>query len=353
MTWQNKQASGEENAKKYSDILSTEPELYTLVGDLQEVYTKPEVPQWLTWNTTKARYTEEKMKLQNKAQLPIALRWQPMRGVSLSMGIALALLLTTVVGAAAFAVPSLLQALYPTNLVQHDAFTPVEKSATVNGTQITVNSAYADANQVIVGRILKGPDAQFLYPTLKTKLGQVIPLMVGSYAPSIDGRTASTQAWYFDAVGITGNPTKLDLVLQTYACHPGNPGNECQQKLHKADIAFTVPFRGGKVVNVQKSVTSKGKTVTLERIVIADSGTRIIVRGIALEAELRHMSQLSVPGEKPFDEEYSTPVANGDYSFIEKSLVGKHGTWTFTITEEPLSQNRGTDKVWHFTFSVS
>lgn len=101
----------------------------------------------------------------------------------------------------------------------------------------------------------------------------------------------------------------------------GVNGAQCAPEARAHDIThpykltynLTVPFHGGKVVNVNKTVTSDGKTVTLERVIIAPSGTRIFIHGLS------YFKMASRNDKSGSDE---TKVITGDQTYHALILLG-------------------------------
>ncbi|HEY7415969.1 MAG TPA: DUF4179 domain-containing protein [Ktedonobacteraceae bacterium] len=142
---------------------------------LDAAYTRPQTPPWVTWATTRSRFQEE--------QVAKTVRFLPryvfqVRRASLTMRLGLGLVaLLVVLTAAGMALSPLLRetlGLTPTShqLIQDDQFTLLQQSTTVNGKQVTLNAAYADANQIILGMTIDPSLAsQGIVPVLKTRQG--------------------------------------------------------------------------------------------------------------------------------------------------------------------------------------
>src|SRR5581483_9438841 len=123
---------------------------------------------------------------------------------------------------------------------------------------------------------------------------------------------------------IRGNPQHLDLVLNVLV--------EKQQ----TSFAFTIPFHGGKTVLVNQSITSIGETVTLEKVVIAPSGTTLIVKGLSMKKRYALLAgSLRVPGSPEILSAAAIFKLSPDDQFVRLlyggGLMNKLGRWSFTI----------------------
>lgn len=321
--------------QRYPDVLGQEDDhaLDALVSDLDELYTKPEMPHWLTWATTKARATEDLAT--TKQVLPR--RLMPLRRFSFSMGTALALVLlfVTIAGAASFALSPLVRQVLGFTQTQskgipEERFTVLNQEKTINGMRIKLEAAYADANEIIIGLYSQSIDGKkhAIDAMLKTKQGQKLRSNIGVFeAEGIQHDLG--EGWYYDATEIHGNPQNLDLVLDVLV--------ERQQ----TSFAFTIPFHGGKTIQVNQSVTSIGETVTLEKVVMAPSGTTLIVKGLSMKKRYALLEgSLKVPGSPEILSAAAIVKLSPDDQFVRLlyggGLMNKRGRWSLTIEEQPV-----------------
>lgn len=319
--------------QRYPDLFSEESdqEMYKLVSDLSTAYTKPALPSWLTWATTKARYTEDTIAKRAPA---LPRRFKPARAFSFSMGTAVALLLVvvTLASASSFALsPQLRDVLGlsgPADKpLQESDFTMLHQVKTINGAKVKLEAAYADAGEIILGQTItqKKQSGKAIYTKLRTKQGQELYESLGTFGADIKSDQFA-QSVSYDATDISGNPKQLDLVLDVFV------GQE------KTTFTFSIPFHGGKVVMPNQSVTSNGTTVTLEKVVIARSGTIFFMKGFAFRPGILPDTELSMRGDA---KSYGSAIgitkrsATDPYEriFYGKSLVGKSGNWVLTLKE--------------------
>ncbi|WP_201394075.1 hypothetical protein [Ktedonobacter sp. SOSP1-52] len=175
----------------------------------------------------------------------------------------------------------------------------------------------------------------------------------------------------FDAATIQGAPKSLPLVLRLGVdC----PSSEC---LHTVTFSFTVPFHAGRVLTPHQTVRVQGIALTLEKVVVTPSETRLYIRGLtpptppsapgALPAQYTDWSyalKLTVGGQTYSGYRYpgspniffsslypgadptlqdggggEVPIfLNQDPNIVGISLFQplfeKHGSWTLTVTKE-------------------
>ena len=315
----------------------------------------------------------------------------------------LALALFLAFGAVAYAVPPVVGQLFrqesglryieQANLVQE-----LNLSQTVDGVTVTLERGYADANRVVIGFTIKGPNGQRYearHLTLTAAAGTVFP---GTSHYGVTGRSdilkvslppgEGAYALAFDAAAVTGAPKELELRLvmeleefvlppdapslsPTLAVSPAEPPEPMVVELLPMPegaivgpftFDFSVPFIPGRTVEVQQTAEAAGVAVTLQRVVVTPSQTRatlcfdppdggskewlLITAGGGQDLSGGAVSQLSGTGEECHRVIYLC------------ALAGRSGMWTLTVTElvgfdlaQPYEQTRLAGP-WVFRFRV-
>jgi len=283
-----------------------------------------------------------------------------------------------------------------TNLVQE-----LNLSQTVDGVTVTLERAYADANRIVVGFTIKGPNGQ-RYDTHRLTLtdaaGTVFSATIGF---GVTGQSDILQVSLppgegaevicFDAAPVEGTPTELDLrlvmeleefVLPPAALEPPLtpdsppaeppmvvvleplPTPEEEAIVGPFTFDFSVPFIPGRVAEVNQTVEAAGVAVRLKRVVVTPSETRAYLRFDSPSGEAEWwmpIAMLQAPGEE--DQSYagymgSYGPASYQYGFLAP-LYNRRGEWTLTVTElvgTDLTQQPSEDirlaGPWVFRFRV-
>jgi hypothetical protein len=228
----------------------------------------------------------------------------------------LALALCLAIGAGTWAVGSAVNRLFQVDpglnhVRQAGLGQELDLSQTVDGVTVTLERAYADANRVVVGFTMIGPDGQRYGPhpvTLTDAAGTVFP---GSMGMGVTGKSERLQVdlppgtgsyvYFFDASAVEGVPTELDLhlvieveefVLPLFAPDPVSTPDDPPaepldstvvevQPIHQEGAVvgpfifdFSVPFTPDRAVVEAQTVKAAGVAVTLEEVVVTPSATR-------------------------------------------------------------------------------
>lgn len=313
---------------------------------LDAAYTRPQTPPWMTWATTRARFQEEQ-KAKTVRLLPRYVFQVQRASLTMRLGLGLVLLLLILTAAGVALSPLLRETLgfTPTSnqLVQNEQFTLLQQSTTVNGKRITLNAAYADANQVILGMTID--QSLTVLPTLKTKQGKELPVLVINSSGSQFGNAQIGEASVFDASGLPFSATKLDLILEL--------GISNTQTV--VTFNFSVPSHGGRVLTPNAKATTDGITVTVTKVVIAPSSTVVSVQGLPGNTGSFLTGSLTGPDGSQFSSSLSPSPSN--FLFYH-SLVNKKGIWTFEINQRPnglgtpvLGGAKARNWIFHFQLS--
>lgn len=378
----------------YSDLFDeqNEPELVRHARTLETLYTSPELPAQLTWTRLQlqARQVDTKS--------TFALQWrQPAQRASVRFSLAaLALVAVLLFSGFAFAfsggdINALLQKVLLAGnggqqVFQKQQFAHIGKAKTIEGFTLTVEDAYADANEIIVSYSIKSSSASTLGKgghwsfgdvLLATKDGANIPELLSrgtepdwAYTKNNQNKIATgLNVVYFDGSTIQGNPKNINLhTTVTYSCGsegggPSSetingtttvltptPGSDCSPKAVEVSkklnwaFDFSLPFHAGRVINVHQSVTSGGRTVTLERVVITQSETRLYINGFAYSNNLDELHSLqynlSLSNKKYYQVQMGGQDTGHPFLTLEESLTNQHGNATFTIQPYPIPADR-------------
>jgi hypothetical protein len=253
-------------------------------------------------------------------------------------------------------------------------------SQTLDGVTVTLERTYADANEILIGYTIKGPNGRrydVYHLTLTDAAGIVFPGMFGS---GMTGQSDILQVSLppgegvyvlaFDAAAVEGTPPTLHLRLTmelvelvlppstpelspTPDSPPAEPPDVMVVVLEPLPTPapeaivgpftfdFSVPFIPGQTVEVQQTVEAVGVAVRLERVVITPSETRAILcfeppdggnkdwtliasldTGDGQELSGGIVSQLSGTGKEDCHR-----------VIYPDALAGRPGPWTLTVTE--------------------
>ena len=316
----------------------------------------------------------------------------------------MALVLCLAFGAVAYAMVPVVSRLFQqeaglrhveqANLVQE-----LNLSQTVDGVTVTLERAYADANRIVVGYTIKGPNGQRYdarHLTLTDAAGTVFLGTIGYGVYGVTGQSdilrvslppgEGAYVLAFDAAPVQGAPTKLDLRLvmeveelvlppdapspsPTLAGSPAEPPEPMVVELLPMPMGaivgpfifdFSVPFIAGRVIKVQHIVEAAGVAVRLERIVVTPSETRAFLCFEPPDGDGKEWTPivtLDIADE-------SIPMVNetgeeGCYSCdFFAPIYDQRGEWTLTVTElvgfdlaQPWGQTRLAGP-WVFRFRV-
>jgi len=232
-----------------------------------------------------------------------------------------ALILCLIFGTVTYAVAPFVARLFQQeaglrHIAQTDLVQDINLSQTIEGVTVTLERAYADANRIVVGFTVIGPDDQRYDPhrvTLSDANGTVFPLMSGLGATGqsdlFDLSLPPGEGAYvlaFDAAAVEGTPAELDLQLglevekltpssdasNSFLTSARPPIEKPSDKVvelkplptpAEEDIvgtftfAFSVPFNAGHIIKVRQTVESAGVAMRLEKVVVTPSETRAIL----------------------------------------------------------------------------
>lgn len=149
-------------------------------------------------------------------------------------------------------------------------------------TKVTLEHAYADANRVVLAFSVEGgprKNIDVITQELRDEQGNI-------YRPMRafgDGeqQTRFTVMQFETASGLKGKPAELKLhaeIIPHYFNQIGENGPNV--KLESVELApvefdFSVPYVTGTELAINQTVTDKGVAITLEKVIISPSGTRL------------------------------------------------------------------------------
>ncbi len=271
---------------------------------------------------------------------------------------------------------------------------------TMNGVVVTLQQAYADANQIIVGYTITSLNGQRYYPRtqmLSDASGSVFSPSLGSgnlRRSDIVGISlpleSGSYVFSFDAALIRGMPSELNLRLIIDLQAPALPPavTSSQQILEEPLVKsldlngsalprfkglyvgpftfdFSVPFVPGRVVQVQQVVAESGVSMRLDQVVITPSETRATLcfdppgkerKDWAPIADLytSDVHALSARIVRQLDK----GVESCHQITYPPIMVNQSGTWTLIVTEVvgfdivQRGEQRRLSGPWVFRFGV-
>ncbi len=300
-------------------------------------------------------------------------RFQPPRWVAAHRVAVIALAAILAVGLMAgsvYAVTTLLDQVigYDPGTKQVDLehqYIEVNQSQTIGGFTVTLEKAYADANRVIIAGTVKKPSghiynhAMLLGAALTTDQGVTLKQIGGDGYGNRNGNDAYVS--WFDGAAINGAPKTLSLHLTATGLDvTQQDGDDSTVQNYtvpgSVSFDFSVPFHTGRVANLHQSLTVGGTTITLERVVVTLSETRVYLQaGVPDQQQSQDgkgpvplITHLSVGGwdsdhSQGAISEWETPDGLTEISY-SVSLFDQHGPWTLTV--------QATDDSWTFHFNV-
>lgn len=244
--------------------------------------------------------------------------------------------------------------------------TEVDLSQTINGQTVTVKRVYADANRIVVGfTIASAKDTpgvariEASEMKLTDERGTLFPGGVET-GSGVEAGTAGYVA-SFDASALRDAPSALKLHLVTNLTALYLPDAPAPTPVRSRDgsttsvqampvrtevvagpfnFSFSVPFIPGRVAEVQQTVEASGVAVTLERLVVTPSETRVFLRYDAPngESELEWLSivALEINGQARGTDTIQGPRQLEDGRWIYRlhaALYDEQREWTVKVNE--------------------
>lgn len=283
------------------------------------------------------------------------------------------------------------------NVITQNLGTRVNQSQTVAGYTMTVERAYADSNRVILAYTIRPPATgkrqwNLTPDNLKVVTASGVELPDRGHVVASDTGQPDATLQMFDAEGITDTPKEVHLRLtvpwidgmEKLDPLPGENSQELPTTGSYGSIAtnrsaslqiaasdpyvhdfrvfgpltfdITVPFDRGREVSPHQQINAGGVTLTLERIMVSPTETRVYVRG--LDPNQSHYVQGILSGDAWTDEDVdggsrSVWYSNGMtvFSYLG-SFTDKHGAWSLTLKPLPGAAGSAPAGPWSFHFTA-
>ncbi len=252
-----------------------------------------------------------------------------------------------------------------------------------SGFTATVNHIYADANRVVVAYTISGPAGRTFVggvfpsgagePTLTSASGAVLP-----YIQGVDDK-AGTRYDAYDVSSLAGTASVLNLRLsfpsvsayeplssakaqaqisgETYSLvgrTPPDIGVPSRLVTVNTPFAFDlqVPVDAAQhAVTVNQATNVGGETLTLQRVVVTPTETRLYVQGASNTGDDLAGPTLTVNGQQYVPNVATMSAAGVQMFSFDQALYNQHGTWTLTLQTHPHTvQNQ---RVYADTTSVT
>jgi hypothetical protein len=229
-------------------------------------------------------------------------------------------------------------------------------SQTVDGVTVTLERAYADANVVLVGFTVSGPDERYIASAgrLSTPGGQNLPQMFAQgVVPGSDTimggwhsseRTALMAA--FDASSFSGEPSTISLHLETRINQPPVQG-VFHPSIGPFVFDFELPFHAGNVITVGQTAEAAGVTIGLEKVVISPWATRAVLKFYPPydgSSSCVPVVSLQLPDGVSHEESFghiSSDTSSEYLDYFNGDFTSQHGKWTLAISELVLPSTDG------------
>ncbi|HEY0070532.1 MAG TPA: DUF4179 domain-containing protein [Chloroflexia bacterium] len=263
--------------------------------------------------------------------------------------------------------------------------TKLDISQTVSGYTVTLQRAYADANQIVVVYTVAGPDSNITGVVGNTLVDRDSPAVFApmfGYADPADAQPG-TYAYVFDASALDKLPSELHLSLSFELGKgkgigsdlPATPSVKDETNFNEIigsrlfsdtgqltpedllqpfgleiiagpfqfDFAVPVSTSGTSVVPVGQTVDAAGMKITLDKLVVTPGEARLTFSFEApagdstpwqpvLTVEAGDYNSDDKPGDLRIETDSSVGKGSWTYSLIAP-LTGKQGEWTVTISE--------------------
>jgi hypothetical protein len=230
------------------------------------------------------------------------------------------------------------------------AFTSTNQTQSTSSNTVRLQQTYADANNIVIGytdtslsKLMTNNAPTITLPNHQT-------LKPTQMLIKEQGNTYAFLA-YFDASSIQGNPQQVQLSISI----------PTQSTI--AHFNTTVPVTAGKTVNINQSITSKGYTATIDRVVMTPSETRFYYSTTDKNLNQLYAKNLLIGGQAFIGTNSTGPakiytstgsakmleiwMGEHPYFSIMTDLQNKTGSWVINVsaTGQP-------DLNWQFTFNI-
>jgi hypothetical protein len=338
--------------QQYADLLpaGADQAAAQVVRDLHTMYATAPAPAHL--DTTIARAVQQRAVEQAQRPAQRHTIFGGFGGWQLrTVGVVAALLLAMVAGGAYAIIPVLNQAftqLGDKGLQEVDVaglMHDVDLQQTVHGYTVDLQRVYADANRVMVGFTVRGPDQDVLgfQPNemyLRTADGVDLPMDLRLGLAKNDGGQGNI--YMFDADTIQSSTADISLRFEIHNLlvygKDATRGEESATTIAGPfTFDFIVPFVAGHVVEVNQTVMTNGVPVTLDRVVITPSMTHAYLRLYDTNhipaRELLATTRVVGEGWDVNGDSVWTEDDGQQRIAFQEALFDKHGEWTLIVDE--------------------
>jgi hypothetical protein len=226
--------------------------------------------------------------------------------------------------------------------------------------QVRLDYAYADANRITISYGVTGEakasEALTIYhtPTLTDDRGnQYVWLPIGGGGGGGGGRnnpdeiiqSSSGLTTSFDASLLTDAPEALNLSLKIEVAYSSTSTAQQGDMVYAGETTFdfTLPLNPGRVMDTPQTVTAGGIDMTLQKVVVSPSLTRIELCYLEPDDAIwTPYGRLEVDGEETLPEGQFAMAGLGGLPLeeddpcralvIPQALQDQNGEWTLTIT---------------------
>lgn len=234
----------------------------------------------------------------------------------------------------------------------------LDLSQTIDGVTVRLERAYADANVVLVGYTVSGPEERYFASggKLTTLSGQSLPRMFAEgVVPGSDiilggWRSSERSALIaaFDASSLNGEPSTISLHLETRVDEPPVQG-VFQPSTGPFVFDFDVPFHAAKVITVGQTAEAAGVTIGLELVIISPWATRAVLKFYSPydgPDSCLPIVSLQLPSGVSEAESFGHVSRDSSSEYLDYftgDFTGQHGEWTMVISELVLPSTDDAD----------
>jgi hypothetical protein len=217
------------------------------------------------------------------------------------------------------------------NLCAHHQLTKIDRSKLVDGIPVTLAYAYADSNRIAILAFAQ-PSKPFS-PTEMLIWDGLITTSDGHTFGGLGGGGSNTFFYVnYDAATVPASTHLLQLRLKASVFD----SSRSHSALASATFTFTVPFHLARIATPVQTITIGGKSVTLDRVVIAPSSARVYLHGgpnVPGSPTQLQVGKTTINGNQVDGLWQPSTQYTSDALFeYDVSLYDQKGPWTFTIT---------------------
>ncbi len=228
-------------------------------------------------------------------------------------------------------------------ILEADLGNQISMPQTIGDWTVTIERVYADRNRVVVAYMIDSPARSFdeARPELMDTRGRTIPWhgSGGSGFPE-GGRWRHAEVVWFDGAGVVREGHELRLRFRVPSIKPLSDDAASREAVGPFAFDLRIPVEpAARVAEPGQQVQTREGTVTLERVVVTPTETRVYLRGVRLEGG---QATLSVGGwdstHAGLGERncYPWPTGLTACSF-GASLIDKRGEWLLSIPDAGLA----------------